>query len=220
MAMARADVTKGYQAEVADFEVLLRSLDAAQWQAPTRCSGWRVADVAAHVTGALSTVVAGRLDEFADPDHVERHVKERAELTQVEVLDELHTARTAAGELLAALDDDAWSSPLPSGVAPTLGAGVETLWYDTYIHGDDVRTAVGLASDRGPGLALTVRHLAELLAEGGWGPATLALDGLEEIEVAGGGKRVSGDPLVFALAATGRADPAALGLDETVNVYR
>jgi hypothetical protein len=31
---------------------------------------------------------------------------------------------------------------------------------------------------------------------------------------------VSGDPLAFVLAATGRSDPGALGLDESVNVYR
>ena len=36
----------------------------------------------------------------------------------------------------------------------------------------------------------------------------------------GGGQRVTGDPLEFVLAATGRTDPGALGLDETVNVYR
>ena len=34
-----------------------------------------------------------------------------------------------------------------------------------------------------------------------------------------GSRRVTGDPLSFVLAATGRADPAVLGLDPTVNVY-
>ena len=31
---------------------------------------------------------------------------------------------------------------------------------------------------------------------------------------------MTGDPLAFVLAATGHADPAPLGLDETVNIYR
>ena len=64
-------------------------------------------------------------------------------------------------------------------------------------------------------------HLAALLEAGGWGPATLALDGMEEVLVGDGrGPRVTGDPHQFVLVATGRADPATLGLDEAVNVYR
>jgi hypothetical protein len=30
---------------------------------------------------------------------------------------------------------------------------------------------------------------------------------------------LTGDPLPFVLAATGRSDPAALGLDPSVNIY-
>jgi hypothetical protein len=63
--------------------------------------------------------------------------------------------------------------------------------------------------------------LADLLTHAGWGPATLALDGLEEFSVSGGGgQRVTGDPLSFVLVATGRLDPSELGLDPAVNVYR
>src|SRR5436309_3413978 len=69
MTMTRAEVTDGYGREAAEFEALLRSLDDAQWTTPTRCAGWRVADVAAHVTRALAVSVAGQPDEFADPDH-------------------------------------------------------------------------------------------------------------------------------------------------------
>ena len=49
---------------------------------------------------------------------------------------------------------------------------------------------------------------------------TLLLDGLEPVHVNGGGPPVSGDPLEFVLAATGRLDPAKLGWDSTINVYR
>lgn len=35
----------------------------------------------------------------------------------------------------------------------------------------------------------------------------------------GGGRRLDGDALDFALVATGRADPAVLGLDDSVNLY-
>jgi hypothetical protein len=48
----------------------------------------------------------------------------------------------------------------------------------------------------------------------------VALDGIEAFEVSGGGRIITGDPLAFVLASTGRGDPAAVGLDETVNIYR
>src|SRR2546421_10957775 len=178
MTMTRTEILEGYGREATEFEALLRSLDDAQWATPARCAGWRVADVAAHVTGALDVIVGGRIHEFADPDHVERHVGERAGRSKAEVVDEYSKARDMANQLLIALDDDAWAAPLPGGIAPTLGQGVETLWYDTYVHAEDIRAALGRDPDRGAGLQVSVIHLADLLTDRGWGPATLALDGL------------------------------------------
>jgi hypothetical protein len=43
---------------------------------------------------------------------------------------------------------------------------------------------------------------------------------MDEVDVGAGGRRITGDPLAFVLAASGRTDPAALGLDPTVNIYR
>ena len=65
----------------------------------------------------------------------------------------------------------------------------------------------------------SVAYLARMLALKGWGPATLALDGLPEHDIGAGGRTVTGDPHQFVLVATGRADPATLGLDASVNVY-
>jgi hypothetical protein len=62
--------------------------------------------------------------------------------------------------------------------------------------------------------------VCETLGLWGWGPATVALDGLEEMQIRGGGERITGDALPFLLAATGRIDPAQLGLDDRVNIYR
>jgi hypothetical protein len=97
---------------------------------------------------------------------------------------------------------------------------VLVLWYELYVHGDDVLSALGREPDRGAGLRASVVHVAETLGLWGWGPATLALDGIEKLDVRGGGDPVAGDPLDFLLAATGRADPAPLGLDDRVNIYR
>ena len=54
-----------------------------------------------------------------------------------------------------------------------------------------------------------------------WGPALLAFDGLPEFAVGdASGRRLTGDAYPFVLVATGRADPASLGLDASVNIYR
>ena len=109
--------------------------------------------------------------------------------------------------------------PAPGGYDGTLGQGVEALWYDTYLHGDDVRAALGLPSLRGSGLRASVHHVAHELGKRGWGPATLAFDGIEEVPVGAGGTKHTGDALEFVLVATGRADPAALGPDGPLDIY-
>ena len=77
----------------------------------------------------------------------------------------------------------------------------------------------GLPATGGLGVEASVEYLAEQLETRGWGPATLALDDMEKLPVGEGGPAVTGDPFRFVLAATGRANPAELSLDETVNIY-
>lgn len=220
MPLPRAEVIAGHVEELGRFESLLRSIDDEEWRQPTRCAGWSVADVAAHVVGTLHDITDGRLDELATPEHVAAQVNERQGRSQAELADELHDVRKVFADIMATFDDTAWVAPAPAGLAPSLGEGVEALWYDAYVHGDDIRAATGRASVRGPGLRASVSHVSDLLTAKGWGPATLALDGLEEFPVSGGAERaVTGDALQFVLAATGRLDPSTLGLDPTVNVY-
>ena len=221
MTLPREEVVDGFLDELARFEALVRSLDADAWERPSRCAGWRVADVAAHVTGQLADVNAGRFEGLGTPEVTEREVAERRGRTPAELADELRELAAAGSATLAAIDDEAWKSPAPAGILPTLGDGVEALWYDAWLHADDIRAAAGLPAERSAGLRASVVHLAALLEAGGWGPATLALDGVEEVPIgSGSGRRVTGDPHQFVLVATGRADPATLGLDETANVYR
>src|SRR6266508_1310881 len=72
--------------------------------------------------------------------------------------------------------------------------------------------------------AMPSRCTGWTLTREGWGPTVLALNGIPEFPVnANGGavgSRFTGDPLAFVLAATGRSDPAPLGLDESANIYR
>ena len=221
MALPRDEVVEGFTDELERFEALMRSLDGEAWERPSRCAGWRVADVAAHVTGQLADINAGRFEGLGTPEVTEREVDERRGRSPQEVADELHEVRTVGAATLAGLDDEAWKGPAPAGLLPTLGDGVEALWYDAWLHADDIRAAAGLPTERSAGLRASVVHVAALLEATGWGPATIAVDGVEAVPVGdGSGTRVTGDPHQFVLVATGRADPATMGLDETVNVYR
>jgi len=220
MPLPREETLTGLQDELARFEELLRSLDDAAWRSTSRCDGWTAGDVAAHVVGSMADVVAGRFDGLGTPEVTEREVHERRDRSPAEIADELRQVTKLLSDLAGAFDDAAWDAPAPGGLAMTTGEGVEALWYDAYLHNLDIRAAAGMPEVRGPGLRASVSHVASTLDRQGWGAATIALDGVQEFAVAGGGRRITGDPLRFVLAATGRADPRPLGLDETVNIYR
>jgi uncharacterized protein (TIGR03083 family) len=217
MALPRDEVAHGLLAELDAFEALVRSLDADDLSRPSRCEGWTVGDVAAHVVGTMVDVATGRLDGLGTPEFTERQVVERRGRTGAELADELAGARKIAADLLPAFDDETWAGPSPGGYEGTLGDGVEALWYDTYLHADDIRAALGKPSVRGgDGLRASVSHVAFELGKRGWGPATIALEDVPTFEVGGGGRRVEGDPFEFVLAATGRGDPTPFGVD---NIY-
>jgi uncharacterized protein (TIGR03083 family) len=220
MTLPRDVTLAGMAADYEAFAELIAGLSLADWKRPSRCSGWRVADVAAHVTGQLSDVVNLRLDGLGSPEVTQREVEERRGRGPDELADELRTSLKVAIDLGAGFDDAAWAGPVPGGGAGTLGAGIEALWFDTFVHADDVRAATGRPSQSGDGILASLSHLAQLLSDRGWGPAELRFDGYGVFPVAGGGGRtIDGDPLTFILAATGRADPAMAGLDPSVNVY-
>jgi uncharacterized protein (TIGR03083 family) len=214
MTLSRKDVTTGIVNELQTFERLIRSLSGDDWQRPTRCEGWSVGDVAAHLVGTMVDVVEGRLDGLGSPEVTAREVAERRGRSAGEVADELAGATKAAADLLAVFPDEAWDGPAGGGYDGTLLQGVEAIYYDAYLHGDDILAAVGRPSVRGDGLRAAVHHVAFELGKRGWGPATLAFDGIEEVAVSGGGRRVTGDALEFVLSATGRATS-----DDVIDIY-
>jgi len=219
MTLSRSEVIPGLVTELEAFGALIASLDDEAWATPTRCAGWAVCDVAGHVIGSMADVVAGRLDGLGTPEVTAREVAERKGKSPAELVRELTEATALAAEIAGAFDEAAWEQPAPGGFDGTLGQGVEALWYDTYLHADDIRAALGAPSVRGPGLRASVHHVAADLGKAGWGPATLAFDGVEPVEVGGGGRRHTGDALEFVLVATGRAEAGTLGTDGPVNIY-
>jgi uncharacterized protein (TIGR03083 family) len=219
MTLSRDIALAGMASAYQDFGELIQPLTAQDWTRSTRCAGWTVADVAGHVVGQLTDVVNNRFEGLGTPDVTQRQVVERRGRSAAELADELLASAKLGQDIAASLDEAAWEGAAPGGLAGTLGFGIEALWYDTYVHADDIRAAIGQPSRRTDGIRASLSHVAQLLTEKGWGPATLAFDGFEAFPVAGGGRAIHGDPLAFVLAATGRADPTTIGLDGSVNVY-
>lgn len=219
MTLSIAEVKAGVVAEHDAFADFIEGLNGEEWATPSRCEGWTCADVAAHVTGGIADIAAGRFDGLGSPEVTKREVAERRGRTPAELAKELRDAMKVNQELLDAFDEEAWGSPSPGGYEGTTLQGVEALSYDAYLHANDIRAAIGRPEERGEGLRTAVHHVAFELEKRGWGPATLALEGIEEVGIGGGGVRITGDALQFILTATGRADPSSLDLDASVNIY-
>jgi uncharacterized protein (TIGR03083 family) len=212
--LERTDVARGALDEYESFAALIESLDASQWDAPTRCTAFQVRDVAGHVVGLAEDVVQG----VPGSRNAEEEAASVRGDSPAQVAARLRAVIAALQPLLDALDDDMWNGP--SGVPDlTFGRGVLTLWYDVFVHADDIRAAVGRPTERGAGLAASVEYLAGELTTRGWGPATLALDGIARYDVGAGGREITGDPMQFVLVATGRAEPATIGLEPGVSIY-
>jgi uncharacterized protein (TIGR03083 family) len=222
MTLERSVVVPGMLAEYRSFGDLLATLSGEQWRSPTRCSEWRVADVAGHVVGQLSDVTALRLDGLGTPEVTARQVEERRGRKAADLIDELGAATQTMADLVAGFDEDTYSTEGPQGNGRTLGYGLESLWFDTFLHGDDIRAACGQTTTSTVAYAPSVSHLSQELTGQGWTPATIRLAGLDEFLVSGGDQErvIEGDPMQFILVSTGRADPGDLGLDPTVNIYR
>lgn len=209
----RTTTAQGLLAEYEAFAELVESLNDAEWARPTRCTNFEVRDVAGHVIGLAEDVAAGVPGS--------RNAEEEAASVRGDAPDKaaarLRAVIDGVRPLLEGLDDAAWNGP--SGVPDlSFGRGVLTLWYDAFVHADDIRAALGRESERGAGLQASVEYLVGELTTRGDTKLTLALDGLPRYDVAGGGPEITGDPLQFVLIATGRA-PLAMGLPEGISIY-
>jgi uncharacterized protein (TIGR03083 family) len=154
----RSEISQGFLAELDDFGELLRSLQPADLDAPTRCTGWTVRDVAGHMVGQVTDVVSGRLEGLGTPEVTEREAKERAGRSAGELAAELAEGRAGVAALADALDDTAWNAPVASDFEGTLGEGVLALWFDGYLHADDIRAALGAPPVRSDGLRGAARR--------------------------------------------------------------
>lgn len=205
MALPRTEISDGLIDELNTFEALVRTLSPAELDTPSRCTGWTVGDVARHVIGTMADVTAGRLDGLGSPEVTAREVAERAGHGAGDLADECAAVAKASAALLEVFDDATWNAPSPGGYDGTLGEGVEALWYDTWLHADDIRSAIGRPTEIGNGMRVALSHVEVELRKLAWTGAIPAPD--------------DASAFAFVLAATGRGDGAPLGENAPVNLY-
>jgi uncharacterized protein (TIGR03083 family) len=211
----RVRTITGLLDEYGSFAELIGALNGSDWARETRCTGWQVRDVAGHVVGQALDAVGGTIGT--------RTPEEQAAALRGEsptaLAARLHSAMDSVARLATAFDDAAWSAPSP---APglTLGQGVHALLNDAYVHGDDVRAALGLPFEAGPGLHASLDFVLGALLRDDAVAAEPAVARLLGVSVSHFPRQTGMAVHEFLLAATGRGDPAGLGLPYSVNIFR
>jgi uncharacterized protein (TIGR03083 family) len=217
MSLTRVETIEPLEAEWAWVESFIRGLSEQDMDRPTRCEGWTVRNIAAHLVGMVVDIAGGTVG--ANTGH--EHVDDRPAHTPARLADEIHHGAEIAMKLLRSLDDHAWAQPSPfPGL--TTRQGVEALWLESFVHEDDIRDALGKPARPEGGIALEIslRHVAEEMGRNGWNKTTLDLAGVPSIRIGPGGESITGDPRKFLMAATGRIPAAEAGFDPKVNIYR
>jgi uncharacterized protein (TIGR03083 family) len=201
--------------EYRSFAELIGALDDSGWIRETRCAGWQVRDVAAHLVGQATDAVSGTIGTRT-PD--EQAAALRAE-SPAELAARLRTATDSMARLATAIDDAAWTAPSPvPGL--TLGQGVHALLHDAYVHGDDIRAALAQPIDAGPGLCASLDFVLGALLRDDTAAANSAVARLLGVPAQDFARQTGMAAHDFLLAATGRGDPALRGLPDSVNIYR
>jgi uncharacterized protein (TIGR03083 family) len=143
---------------VDDVIALLRGLDADDWARPTDLPGWDVRAVAAHLAH-VEAVLAGLEDDREDvavstpgpartvvAAYTEAGVRAREEHAPQELVDELEkaaAARDAALRKYPPTDPKGTPDRTPGGVAWDWGTLLGNRVLDVWMHGQDIRRAVG-----------------------------------------------------------------------------
>jgi uncharacterized protein (TIGR03083 family) len=155
---------------------MLAELDDAQWAAPSRCEGWTVQDVVAHLVGvdafwqgsvraglagAPTAYLAG-FDPAATPPMM---VDGMRSLAPAEVLDQFRSACDGYLDAVADLDDASWEllAESPAGHVTVRILCAHALW-DAWIHERDILLPLGLTPVEEPDEVLTCLRYAAVLS--------------------------------------------------------
>ncbi len=211
----RGQTMAGLLHQYDSFAELVGALDASQWTRRTRCTGWQVRDVAGHVVGQAMDLAGGTIGSRTPDDQA---AALRGE-SPTALAGRLRTAMDSVTGLMTVFDDALWSAPSP---APgfTIGQGMHALLQDAYVHGDDIRAALGLPFDPGPGLHASLDFVLGALLRDETASAETAIAELLPVPAEYFNERTGMAPHDFLLTATGRSDPARLRLPDTINIFR
>jgi uncharacterized protein (TIGR03083 family) len=124
------DITTAIATERRELAAMLDSLTPLQWDAPTLCAGWRVREVAAHMSMGFRYPLARMVLEL---------IKARGDINRMADRRARQDAATlSTAELVSAIRDNAdhpWKPPV-GGITAALGHDV--------IHGLDIAVALGI----------------------------------------------------------------------------
>lgn len=150
-----ATAIAGLSASWSAFGDLATTASPRDWNAPTRCEGWAVRDVAAHVIGQAIDIASGRVPPGPPAEqavaHRARTPRDMARVladTAPPVLDLLRSAR------------DAWDDPRRLVRERTIAESSVALWHDTVVHLDDILDALGQPPVPAHDLLPCVAHLS------------------------------------------------------------
>jgi uncharacterized protein (TIGR03083 family) len=143
-------------------EAMLVDLDDDDWSAASRCDGWTVQDVVAHLVGVnvfwdasvraglggTPTRVLAGFDPATTPALMVAAVRE---LAPGEILAQFVTSNDKFLDVLAELDDSGWATlaESPAGHVPIRLVAHHALW-DCWIHERDIALPLGLTPPAEP----------------------------------------------------------------------
>lgn len=157
------------------FVEVVATLRDDEWDLPTGCPGWTVADVVAHVVGLEDVLTGGSEPEVDLPDdlphvdneisrYTERHVHVRRGRSPGELVEELSTVVSRRRNQLAG-DLDVMAPSFLGGQQP-LVKSIGLRAFDIFAHEQDIRRAVGRTGHLdGPAAASYLKRVLRGLAQ-------------------------------------------------------
>lgn len=169
-------------------EAILATLDDAGWGAPSRCDGWTVQDVVAHLAGVTAfwegsvtaglngtpTTILAAFDPAATPPMM---VEGMRSLSPTEVLARFVSSNDGFLGVISTLDDAGWSTvaEAPPGHVSIRRLSEHALW-DSWVHERDIVLPLGgTPVEEADEVLVSLRYataLSPALAFGADGPAT------------------------------------------------
>lgn len=157
------------------FADVLSSMSPDQWATPSRCEGWRVQDVVAHladtdqfwnlsITSGVSGAPTRMLDGFDPKATPAALVDAKRDATPADTLASFRRASEALCATVESLDDDRWNAlaEAPVGHVTVSAAAHHALW-DSWVHERDVLVPLGMAQDEEPDeIVAILRYVASL----------------------------------------------------------